>query len=377
VHGAREVARVGIVGCGLIAKEHGRAAREVAGELQIVACADTDIDAARAMAASFGWGAAYADVGEMIAGEQLDGVILATWPNTHSRLITDVLGRGIRVVLCEKPLVLTADEAMEVWTMATAIGASVIEGFMYRHHPGMRRVDSVVRSGSLGQIDHVRASFTYTNDDAGGGQHRFDDPHRPWRLRPDAGGGALNDIGSYAINASTHFAQSLPVRAVAFGRAPNAYGTNDQALGLIQYANGITAIVEASEAADANQDLQLSGKAGTLFLSDTWTPLDEPEIRVTRRVPPEYRDAHAPFRTLTTVYREPRANPFAEQLKHFAGVIRGDISTALPLAESVVNIHIMNALAESLRQGSPRSIDIPRDLAAEFTSRAASFLTHD
>ena len=108
-----------------------------------------------------------------------------------------------------------------MWDLAHRSGATITEAFMYRHHPAIARIDRILSAGDLGTVDHVRASFTYVNLAEENGIDPKD-PNRPWRFRADQGGGALYDIGAYAINACTHVADALPVRVAAFGRAENA-----------------------------------------------------------------------------------------------------------------------------------------------------------
>ena len=276
-----EPVRLGIIGAGYIARIHGMAAQGIPDHVRIVAAADSHLAAAEMMVEQFGWERAYDDVGTMLANARLDGVIVATWPSTHLELIRQCVEAGVRYVLCEKPFVLSGDEAMAVWTLAGDSGALVTEAFMYRHHPAIVRVDDVLSSGSLGPIDHVRASFTYMNRPVGVAPG---DPDRPWRFRADQGGGALYDIGAYAINACTHVASAIPLRVAAFGRAKNEFGTSDKIIGLIDYQNQTVGMIEASEVADSTQELQISGANGTLYLPFAWTIYDESAVTIRRSI---------------------------------------------------------------------------------------------
>jgi predicted dehydrogenase len=357
--------RIGVIGAGYIAGVHGQAAAAVPGKIQIVAVADANPDAAAAAARTHGWPSSYGDAAEMLAAEQLDAVIIATWPSTHLELIRQVVEAGVRYVLCEKPFVLTGEEALQVWALAGESGATIIEAFMYRHHPALDRIDQLLHRRELGAIDHVRASFTYVNLAEENGIDPKD-PNRPWRFRADQGGGALYDIGAYAINACTHVAGGLPVRVAAFGRVANVFGTSDKIMGLIDYDNDVVGMIEASEISDSTQELQISGDCGTLYLPATWTIYDETEISIRRAIPTSHRDQTRIFRTLEDRFAVPKSNAFTDQLVNLAAVVREQATPRVSLAETVVNTITMEALATSLTERQEVEVLIPDDVAAAF-----------
>ena len=82
---------------------------------------------------------AYADYPTMLREHELDGVLLATWPNLHREQVLGCLEAGVRAILCEKALALSGADARELRSAATAAGALVVEGYMYRRPPGDRQ----------------------------------------------------------------------------------------------------------------------------------------------------------------------------------------------------------------------------------------------
>lgn len=358
-------ARIGVIGAGYIAGVHGDAASTIQDELLIVAVADSNLAAAQALAAAHGWPKSYGDVASMLSEENLDGVIIATWPSTHLELIKQCVSAGVRYVLCEKPFVLTGSEALEVWELASQSGAIITEAFMYRHHPAIARIDDMLASGQLGKTDHVRASFTYVNLAEEQGIDPTD-PNRPWRFRADQGGGALFDIGAYAVNACTHVAAAIPTRVAAFGRERNAFGTSDKIIGIIDYSNDVVGMIEASEVSDSTQELQISADGGTLYLPFAWTIYDETAITVRRSIPTSHRDQLRLFRTIDDTFSVPKSNAFRDQLRNVAAVIIGRAQPLVGLAETVVNTITIDALARSLADRQEVAIEIPADVAAAF-----------
>lgn len=353
--------RLGVIGAGYIATIHAEAAALIPSQVEMVAAVDANPVAAATLAERFGWEKSYSGVAEMLGNEVLDGVIIATWPSTHLQLIRQCIDAGIRYVLCEKPLLLTGKEALEVWSLVNESGTTLTEAFMYRHHPALQRVDEILASHQLGVIDHVRASFSYVNQAAELGIDPRD-PSRPWRFQADQGGGALHDIGAYAINACTHVAAAVPTRVASFGRARNEYGTSDKVIGLIDYANGVVGMIEASEICDSTQELQISAELGTLYLPFTWTIYGESYISIRRSIGRAHRDPARVFRTIEDRLAVAGSNAFRDQLLNVAESIRGVASPRVSLAETVVNTITMEALARSLKEREEVEVTVPNDV---------------
>lgn len=84
----------------------------------------------------------------------LDGIVIATPDETHPSLAIAAIDAGA-MVLCEKPLATTLDDALAVIGAETAIGRRVVQmGFMREYDPA--HVQLVDELGSLGAIDFIR-----------------------------------------------------------------------------------------------------------------------------------------------------------------------------------------------------------------------------
>ena len=93
-------------------------------------------------------------------------------------------------VLCEKPLTLNHGQAVTVVGAARAAGVLLMEAFMYRCHPQTARVVELVKSGALGRIGLVQASFGF--------QREFNPDVRLWNRA--LGGGGILDVGCYPVS---------------------------------------------------------------------------------------------------------------------------------------------------------------------------------
>jgi predicted dehydrogenase len=365
---AAEPLRLGIVGTGWIAYWHGRAAEGVAG-IELVACCDTAPDLANQFGERFGC-KVYPGLETMVAEEQLDAVLLATWPLDHLEQIQVCLDAGIKNVLCEKSLTVHNEQVIEVWEAARAADALVVEGFMYRHHPAMRKIDEILASGELGPIDNVHAGFDFFDAEE-------EDPNGPrnWRQRADAHGGVPYDLLCYAVNAANHAAGALPTQVMAFSRRSERYDTITRVFGVIEYENGVYGQVHSSKKSDHDYQLKINGQKGQLVLPIIITP---------DRIPPrenaepgeqtEIYVSHTTdlFAYETTAIKIPAADPYLKQMEDFVATIRGTGTPEPALAESVLNVHTINALLTSGEEGAAVPVELPDAVRAELSGRVAA-----
>ena len=348
---------MGMVGCGGISHAHGKAAAAFPDFVRFVACCDVRREAAETWAATYGCASVYTDYAEMIRKEALDGVLLATWPNQHREQIEQCLAAGARNILCEKALTLNAQEAVEIWNLVRSAKAFLMEGFMFRHHPAIRRLEELIARGEIGAVDNIRAEFGWYN----GPLHPEPVPppeQRNWRLRRDCGGGVPYDATCYAVNACGHFARALPTRVFASGTISRTLDVIMRLFGVIDYANGVNGIVLSSHAQQFSQELQIEGSAGHLHLPVAWTVNGESVIQ--RRHSVGWADVHADTHAVR------KADSYRLQLENFIAVVKDQAQPLLPLVQSVVNTCVIEALVTSLLERRPVDIALPADIAAEY-----------
>lgn len=345
--------RIGLVGCGGISHKHVEAAQPIADKVKIVSCCDINDTAAQAWAEQYGCDSYYSNYTQMIAAEQLDAVLLATWPNQHREQIERCLDAGVRNILCEKALALTGTEALEIQKLVQAHGAFLMEGFMYRHHPAIGCIDDLLASGVLGSVDSVRADFSAFD----GELEAADDDNRNWRQRKECGGGVPYDFACYCVNACNHFAGGLPTRVYCRGDVSDRYGTINRMYAMIEYDNGVVGIIESSKKADVSQRLEIVGRRGRLVLPISWTVYDDTAVEEQRCCGwVEYKhESHV----------IPKANAYQRQLENFAAVIRKQERPVMRLVESVINTFTVEALINSLEKRELISVSLPSELLTQ------------
>jgi D-xylose 1-dehydrogenase (NADP+, D-xylono-1,5-lactone-forming) len=343
--------RLGIVGCGWIAGRHARAAGSL-DRVSLVACADACPGVAEAWADEHGCERAYPDCSAMVRDHELDGVVVATWPNFHREQVLACLGAGIRNVLCEKSLALTGPEALEILAAARTNEALVTEGFMYRHHPAIVQLDELIQTGTIGTLDHVAASFDLFDPE----EAAPDDPERDWRQDPERGGGVPWDLVCYCVDACNRFAGAAPVRALALTGRSHRYGTIDRLHGLIEYENGVVGHVRSTRRADSSYGLTLAGTEGRLQLPVAWIREGDAEVLLTTS------SGWAEFES--RVYPVTAADSFTCQLETFVAAARGERDPIPTLDESVVTAFTLDALLSSGAEAEVVEIELPAEVAA-------------
>lgn len=347
----KEEVKLGIVGCGGISYSHGDASINSQYKIRFVACCDIDDESAKKWARKYNCDGVYTNYEEMISKEDLDGILLATWPNQHREQIEKSLVAGAKNILCEKSLTLSGKEALEIWNLIEKFNAFLMEGFMYRHHPAIHKIDSLLSSSDVGKIDNVRAVFSsYDPEDAP------TDTTRNWRQRKECGGGVPYDFTCYAVNACNHFVKAIPERVFATGTISEKYNTINRLYGIIEYSNKYIGIIESSKNAKLSQELQITCSHGILNLPIAWLISDEISIEHQHQLNVE----RCVIKLQT--YSIPKANAYQLQLENFADVIKGRKEPVIPLIESVVNIYTLEALVNSLLEKKPIEIILPDEI---------------
>lgn len=153
---SQETCRLGIIGCGRIASRFVPESRFVSGvAISAVLCpSQTE---AKAFAGQFGIEKYYDTFNEFI--DNVDAVYIASPHLTHYQYIKDSLLAG-RHVLCEIPMVLSGDEARELYSLAEERKLVLLEASKTAHCPAFNHLTALVKSGVIGEVVDIRASLS-------------------------------------------------------------------------------------------------------------------------------------------------------------------------------------------------------------------------
>ncbi|MGV0625565.1 Gfo/Idh/MocA family protein [Mycolicibacter minnesotensis] len=192
------VLRIGVLGAARITPDALLKPATADPEVQVSAVAARDFGRARAFAAKHRIERVHQDYAALIVDPGIDAVYNPLPNHLHGRWTRAALDAG-KHVLCEKPFTANADEARQIAALAATTDRVVMEAFHYRYHPMTRRIEEIIASGELGELQRVDAALSFPLP-------RFSDIRYDYALA----GGALMDAGCYAVHMARTFGGATP-----------------------------------------------------------------------------------------------------------------------------------------------------------------------
>ncbi len=157
---------------------------------RVTAIASRDSQKSRQAADSLAIPRAYGSYEELLKDPEIDAIYNPLPNHLHLTWTLKAAANG-KHVLCEKPIGMNASECKQLIEARDRHDVKIGEAFMVRSHPQWLRARELIQNGRLGKLRSVITAFSYNNQD-------------PQNIRniPEYGGGALMDIGCYAIQIS-------------------------------------------------------------------------------------------------------------------------------------------------------------------------------
>ncbi len=321
----------GVLGTARIAMEHVLPAMRASPLIELRAIASRSASAAGAAARRFGVERAYGSYAELIADPDIEAVYNPLPNHLHVPWTLQAAAAG-KHVLCEKPLALSVAEAQTL--REAARGVRIEEAFMVRHHPQWQRVRELVRAGRVGTPRAVQVFFSYFNDDPGN-----------IRNQPAIGGGALYDIGCYAILCGRYLFDAEPHRAVALVDRDPALGIDRTTSGLLDFGAGRQLAFTVSTQSAPYQRVQVVGTQGRLEIQ---IPFNAPQGGAMRIA---LDDGSALDGSAIVAETLPAADQYRLQAEAFSRRIRGEAAPGWDLDDAIAQLRVIDALWRSERSG--------------------------
>jgi predicted dehydrogenase len=258
---------------------------------------------------------------EMLDRADIDAVYNPLPNHLHALWSHRALDAG-KHVLCEKPLTMSPDDSASLFDHAESAGLTILEAYMWPHHPRARALLQMAADQSLGSLQSGRASFSYPMDMTSG-DHRID----------TRGAGAAFDIGIYCIAPFLLMAGRDPVNMAATA-IRNDLGVDIVMSGWIDWGEGFSSAFEVSFDAPARRQMALAGSLGLADLCGDHVPgpEEQSEIMVERR------DG-----SVDTITCE-GANAYAGMVSHFEAVVAGNEEPIFGKTESLRLAAILDEL---------------------------------
>lgn len=201
----KEHLRWAVLGTGVIANQMAQALKSMGRSLDAVG--NRTHDKAVTFAEKYGVLKVYDNYDEMFTDPDIDIIYITTPHNTHMPFLEKALSSG-KHVLCEKSITLNSDELKRAMKLAKENGVVLAEAMTIYHMPLYRMLRERVASGALGKVNLIQLNFGSYKD--------YDMKNRFFNL--NLAGGAMLDIGVYALSLTRLFLDSNPDQVKSFVR---------------------------------------------------------------------------------------------------------------------------------------------------------------
>jgi predicted dehydrogenase len=262
-----EILNVAMIGTGFIGKVHSNAFRQIRHffqtpyQLRLKVICGRDQSKLEAAATRWGWEEVATNWRAVVERKDIQVVDIAVPNSLHAPIAMAAAAAG-KIVLCEKPLAMSLEEAECMATAARNVPNLV--WFNYRRLPAVKFAKMLINEGRVGQIFHYRA--LYLNQSG-------NDPAKTtgWRYqRAIAGSGAMADLLSHAVDLALDLNGTITELIAMTQTFVPARDVDDAVVMMARFANGSVGSFEASRFAAGSRNrnsFEINGSKGMLRFS--------------------------------------------------------------------------------------------------------------
>ncbi len=200
---AKKKLNIGMIGYGFMGRAHSNAFRKVNNFFELeyqpvlkAACA-RNAEKAQAFADNWGYESIETDWRTLVERDDIDCIDIGSPNNTHEEIVLAAAAKG-KMILCEKPLAMNAEEGERMTAAVEKAGVPNMVWYNYRRVPAITLAKQLIDEGRLGRIFHYRAKYL---------QDWTISPELPqggaglWRLDASvAGSGVTGDLLAHSID---------------------------------------------------------------------------------------------------------------------------------------------------------------------------------
>ena len=344
--------KIGIIGVGNISESH-IAGYRACENAELYAFCDIDENKLQEKGKKHGVSRLFTSVDEMLgACPEIDAVSVCTWNVNHKPCTIAALNAG-KHVLCEKPMAMNAEEALEMIEASKKNGKKLMVGFVRRFGNDTAVTKDFIEAGSVGDIYYSKATYLRRNGCPGG-----------WfGNKEKSGGGPLIDLGVHVIDLVRYlmgcpkpvsvygatfdnigkrsYLKDTPGYVVRSGAVEEPHNVEDMATALIRFDNGAVLSVEASF------NMHRKTNVGTIELFGTKGGVKlDPEFELYT----EMNDYLANV-TLNKQTALSFDGLFENEIKYFVNAVANDIDVSSIAEDGYTLMQILDAIYESARLG--------------------------
>lgn len=197
--------------------------------------------------------------------KKVQAVYIASPHLSHYKYAKKALETGVHV-LCEKPITLSKTEAKELYELASSKNLVLLEAIKTAYAPGFSRLVAVAKSGLIGQIVSLEATFTKLVR----GELR--------ELRKENAGGSMTELASYPLLAAVKILGPAVKKARFWSYYAEKNGVDLFTKIDLQYPSA-TATLKIGLGAKSEGDLIITGTKGYIYVPAPWWKTEYFEVR--------------------------------------------------------------------------------------------------
>ncbi|MBU8880154.1 Gfo/Idh/MocA family oxidoreductase [Bacillus sp. FJAT-29790] len=328
--------KVGIIGCGSIAKH--RHLPEYAGNEQVEIIAVCDIVEERAIEMARQYNAkSYSNFEELLANPDITAVSVCTPNYLHAPISIAALNAG-KHVLCEKPMATSREEAEKMIAAAGKNNKKLMIAHNQRFVPSHQKAKQLIENGEVGKIYSFRTAFGH-----GGPEGWSADGKETWFFRKkEAFIGAMGDLGVHKTDLLRYILGEEIVEVGAFVEtsAKENADVDDTAVCILKTESGIIGTLAASWSYVSKEDNStiIYGEKGILRLED------DPVHSLIA----QYKNGEVVKYELGGIQTNEEGKQTESQvIKHFVNSILNDVEPLVTGEEGMKSLQVILAALES------------------------------
>jgi predicted dehydrogenase len=258
---------IAVVGIGNHARKNILPAVSQCSRLNLVGLYSRNRDIVREESERYGC-VAYASEEDLAEDRRVQVAFLCLPVGLHAKSALRLLNHG-KHVWCEKSLASNPEDWEKMVATAEKSDLSLCETFMFLYHPQFQRMMSVLRSGRLGALCTISASFGY--------------PHfsrENIRYSPELGGGALLDAGCYPVRAVMEIAGTLPTASYSSLIVGGPYSVDTGGAAMMTFPAGVHAFLDWGMGRSYRNQIEIWGEKGEMLVERAFSKPHDLETKI-------------------------------------------------------------------------------------------------
>lgn len=243
-----------ILGPGTIAADFAKAILEV--HHSIYAVGARKFEQAKKFASKYNIEKIYGSCQEMLRDDKIDVVYISTPHSNHYEYIIESL-KNNKHVLCEKAITVNSKQLREIVNLANQKNLIVAEAMTVYHMPLYKKLHQIVRSGQIGKLKMIQVSF--------GSHKEYDVANR--FFSKELAGGALLDIGTYALSFTRYFLSNQPNQVLTTAKQFET-GVDEQSGIILKNSADEMAVISLTMRAKMPKRGIIAGELGFITVDD-------------------------------------------------------------------------------------------------------------